>query len=197
MNFKEVISWFADDKPETTKAIVLVSECGTVVKRLPYKKWNDKNQSYSNMKEHTYPQSTNRGKQRLEIKHPYRKYKHVTIKNKALSVHRLVAMAFIPNPESKPQVNHIDGMRDNNHISNLEWVTNQENRTHAKENMPRLYHSGEENNSSKLTDDAVKEIKEKFKAPYVGLQVELAKKFGVVPSTIRWVVLGATWRGEK
>lgn len=64
-------------------------------------------------------------------------------KQKHFSVHRLVGKAFIPNPENKPEINHIDSNPRNNKVSNLEWVTRRENVVHAYENglIPTLENS--------------------------------------------------------
>lgn len=68
------------------------------------------------------------------------KYRLVTLfePQETIGVHRLVAMAFIPNPEGKPQVNHIDNNPENNNIKNLEWCTAKENLHHAMK-QGRMY----------------------------------------------------------
>lgn len=66
-------------------------------------------------------QSLNRG----------RGYYEIRTNKTAVTPHRLVAKAFVPNPENKPEVNHKDGRKTNNNVSNLEWVTRKENNDHS------------------------------------------------------------------
>ena len=80
-------------------------------------------------------------------------YKFVSVvingEYKHLVAHRLVAKTYIPNPENKPQVNHIDGNKCNNRVENLEWVTAKENVIHAYEVLaPKCLYCGKNTKAS-------------------------------------------------
>lgn len=55
-------------------------------------------------------------------------------KKYTINIHKLVGLAYVPNPDNKPQINHLDGNKQNNYYKNLEWSTNLENQIHAREN---------------------------------------------------------------
>ena len=96
--------------------------------------------------------TTNRGKRQTY----YRVNLFANNRGYKFAVHRLVAMAFLPNPDKKPEVNHIDGNRHNNHVSNLEWVTRKENSLHSTQILKK--NIGSAVKSSKLKEEDVKEI---------------------------------------
>jgi methyl coenzyme M reductase gamma subunit len=75
-------------------------------------------------------------------------------------VHRLVAQAFIPNPENKETVNHINGIKTDNRVVNLEWCTQSENNQHAYDTGLQVGQKGIKNGASKLTEEQVLLIRE-------------------------------------
>lgn len=98
---------------------------------------------------------------------------------KTFSLHRLVALTFIPNDEGKEQVNHINGDKSDNRVENLEWCTKAENMRHAVDNglIP-----------TKMTNSGKQMAKELNDAGMT--QRLISKLFGVSPSYINQVIKG-------
>ena len=103
--------------------------------------------------------------------------------------HRLIAMAFIPNPFNKPYINHKDFNRQNNSPLNLEWVTPQENMDHLKINGRSL--KGVLNPAAILKQEDVIKIKQDRKKMKVK---DIAAKFGVSIPTIEKILYRGTWK---
>ena len=131
-------------------------------------------------------------------------YKTVTLtkesKGKMFKVHRLVAEAFMPNNENKPHINHKDGDKTNNHISNLEWCTPSENIIHAEKIGLRNHPSGKEDKRSiqvKQIDDLTGEVV----AVYGGLR-EMERETGFTRDNVSRVLDSPTkraygWKWER
>lgn len=109
----------------------------------------------------------------------------VHVKSKLERVHRLVAKAFIPNPKNLPFVNHINGIKTDNRVENLEWCTPQYNAKHAGETG--LVKRGEQHWCFKLTDAQAIEIREKY-AKGDTTHRKLGKEFGVSSMVIFTIV---------
>ena len=97
-------------------------------------------------------------------------------KRKGFKVHRLVAQAFIPNPDEKPQVNHIDGDKTNNYVDNLEWATASENSIHA-------YNTGLNSNKKELNENEIVSM-------YMNgtTKEDIAKQYGVSNAVIKRIL---------
>lgn len=104
------------------------------------------------------------------------------------TVHRLVAIAFINNPENKRTVNHEDGIKINNHWKNLSWATASEQQQHALRIGLKIPLKGMENSLSKLTDEEVLEIyhsKEKQKI--------IAERYEILQTHVSQIKMGRNW----
>ena len=155
-----------------------VSDTGRVRRRTPHKanRWKVG-------RERTLQTQRSRKYQRGEG------YLEVSISRKSVPVARLVAETFLgPRPPGLV-INHKDGVRSNNTAANLEWVTQSENRQHAIRMGLWKPKFGEENLMSKLTKEAVREIRRTPKHTK-----GLAAKFGVDRSLICRIRSGKSWR---
>jgi hypothetical protein len=113
---------------------------------------------------------------------------------KQLKIHRLVALTFIDNPLLKEQVNHINGIKTDNNINNLEWVNNQENQIHAISLGLSKIEPGEKSRNVKLTQKQVDEIKSKYIYGKKGLSQELSQEYNISTHSIRSIWYGNNWK---
>lgn len=110
---------------------------------------------------------------------------------KTRTVHRLVALAFLGPPHSdRSEVNHINGIKTDNRIENLEWTDHAGNAAHAA--SIGLVRSGESVNTSKLSEDDVRAARE-YRASGC-TYVEIGRRFGITDANARLACLGKTWR---
>ncbi len=110
----------------------------------------------------------------------------LTVNKKRLHrlVHRMVAEAFIPNPEDKPQVNHKDGNKLNNNAENLEWMTSKENHLHARDAGLYPY--------AKINMTIANDIRELYQTNKYSHR-DLAKKFKIGRSSIAGIITNKRW----
>lgn len=124
------------------------------------------------------------GYPRVVLRKNGKKYNH--------SVHRLVAETWIPNTDCLPQVNHINGDKNDNRVENLEWCTASYNSHHREKLGLRRKLIGEEHPNSKLTKESVQRIRESLSKGRN--QNELASIFGVSQTTISHINSNLIWR---
>ena len=107
--------------------------------------------------------------------------------DKSSTVHRLVAIAFIPNPENKSDVNHINGIRWDNRVENLEWATRKENVNHSFNNLYRNTAKGDNHPRTKILDSQIIDIEIQYFLNHKTMK-KIAIDYGVGESCI-WEIL--------
>lgn len=108
-------------------------------------------------------------------------------------VHRLVAECYIPNPENKPEVNHKNGIKNDNRVENLEWVTGRENIRHAVENKLHKPTKGEDQVTSKLKEKDIPLIREMYRSGDFSQQ-QIADIYNVSQRLISLIIRNKIWR---
>ena len=110
-------------------------------------------------------------------------------------VHKLLALAFIPNPRNLPVINHKDGNKRNNSLDNLEWCSYADNLKHAIDNKLLVHKLGEEIYCAKLSEKSVLEIRQDFiNNPRKSSYKDWSNFYSVAPDTIRKIIKGKTWK---
>lgn len=112
---------------------------------------------------------------------------------KSVFIHRIVATAFLPNPNNLPQVNHKDGNKKNNHYLNLEWCDNSHNIRHAIDNGLMKMPFGENHPNTSLTEKEVLEIRQASLNKYFKRR-DLAEIYGVTESNVKDIRNGRSWK---